>query len=91
MDKHSLQEFSQAVYHKNAPIQNCWGFIDGTVRPMCRPSVNQKASYNGHKRCHALKYQAIMAPNGIIANLQGPFEEKVYTTVPECKYYHVFI
>lgn len=28
--------------------------------------------YNGHKRIHSIKYQSLMLPNGIIANLFGP-------------------
>lgn len=28
--------------------------------------------YNGHKRLHALKFQSLILPNGIIANLFGP-------------------
>ena len=56
------------------PITNCWGFIDGTVMPICRPSQFQREVFNGHKRTHALKYQSIVLPNGIIANMFGPVE-----------------
>ena len=69
-----VPQFAAAVFAQNAPLVNCWGFIDGTVRAICRPSLNQREVYNGHKRCHALKFQAVMAPNGIVANLQGPYE-----------------
>ena len=30
--------------------------------------------YNGHKRVHALKFQAVALPNGIVCNLFGPVE-----------------
>lgn len=56
------------------PLQSCWGFIDGTVRPICRPIHEQRAFYNGHKRVHALKYQSIVTPDGLIAHLYGPIE-----------------
>ena len=36
--------------------------------------VNQQLVFNGHKRIHALKYQSVVTPNGLIANLFGPFE-----------------
>eukprot|EP00794_Sanderia_malayensis_P002114 gene2114-biopygen1892 len=49
-------------------------FIDGTVRPTYRPDEHQKVVYNGHKRVHALKYQSVVAANGLIANLYGPVE-----------------
>ena len=56
------------------PITNCLRFIDGTLRPIRRPEKRQRAVYNGHKRVHALKFQAVALPNGIIANLFGPVE-----------------
>ena len=57
------------MHDKGAPLNNCWGFIDGTVRPICRPGENQRTLYNGHKKVHALKYQSVVAANGLIANL----------------------
>ncbi|XP_023930813.1 uncharacterized protein LOC106164122 [Lingula anatina] len=66
--------FAAAIQAKGAALANCWGFIDGTVRPMCRPQEGQQVCYNGHKRTHALKYQSITAPNGLIANMFGPVE-----------------
>lgn len=36
--------------------------ILGTVWKICRPQKNQRAFYNGHKRGHALKYQAVTTP-----------------------------
>ena len=57
----------------NSPLNSCIGFIDGTVRAMCRPTYDQQHSYNGHKRKHALKFQSIMAPNGIIMCMHGPY------------------
>jgi hypothetical protein len=69
-----LARYAAAVHAKGAPLTRCWGFIDGTVRPICRPSQEQHLAYNGHKRVHALKFQAVMAPDGIIAHLAGPFE-----------------
>lgn len=72
----SLQEFADAIRVAAGPVslRNCWAFIDGTVRHICRPSKHQKACYNGHKRMHALKYQSVLAPNGLVANMFGPVE-----------------
>ena len=52
-------------------------FIDGTVMmPICRtmPLKNQREVYNGHIRIHALKYQSIVLPKGLVDNLSGPME-----------------
>lgn len=69
-----LEQFCNAIHEKGAALDNCWGFVDGTVRPICRPGRNQRVVYNGHKKVHALKFQSIAAPNGLIANLYGPVE-----------------
>ena len=70
----NLQQFSEVIHAAGAPLQNCFGFVDGTVRPVCRPGHFQRVIYNGHKRVHAIKFQAIVTPNGLIANLFGPVE-----------------
>ncbi|XP_065069062.1 uncharacterized protein LOC135694309 [Rhopilema esculentum] len=74
LSRENLQSFADAIHNKGAALDNCWGFVDGTVRPICRPTRNQRAVYNGHKRVHALKFQSVVAPNGMIANLFGPVE-----------------
>ena len=57
-------------------MENCWGFIDGTARPVCRPGVNQRAIYNGHKRVHSIKFQSVALSSGLIDNLYGPVKGK---------------
>jgi nuclease HARBI1 len=68
-----LENLAEAVQRKGAPLQRCWGFIDGTVRPICRPKKHQRQNYNGHKRVHALKFQSVVSPDGIIVHLSGPW------------------
>ena len=67
-----LQTYTNAIHHKGAPLDNCFGFVDGTVRPIARLGIDQRLVFNGHKRVHSLKYQAIALPNGLIGNLYGP-------------------
>ena len=55
----ALQQYADAVSDKGAALNNCFGFVDGTVRPICRPGEHQRMVYNGHKRVHALKFQAV--------------------------------
>ena len=57
-------------------MQNCWGFIDGTVRPISRPGRNQRVVYNEHKRVHAIKFQSVATPDGLVGLLHGPYEGK---------------
>ena len=67
-----MATYADGVHSKGAALDNCFGFIDGTVRPISRPMSNQRVVYNGHKRVHALKFQAVTLPNGLIANIYGP-------------------
>jgi len=73
-----LAMYTVAIKEKNAPLESCWGFVDGTVRPIARPVYGQETVYNRWKRMHCLNYQAIIAPNGIIAHLYGPVEGRIH-------------
>lgn len=67
-------EFSESIYRCSSALKNCVAFIDGTVIAMARTGTDamQRDTYNGHKRQHALKYQAITTPDGMMLNLAGP-------------------
>ena len=62
------------IKQAGATLDNFWEFVDGTVRLVCRPSENQRVIYNGHKRVHSIKFQAVTLPNGLVGNLFGPIE-----------------
>jgi len=53
LSRDSLCHFTAAIHDEGTPLENCCGFIDGTVRPLCKPDQNQRILYNGHKRVHA--------------------------------------
>jgi len=74
LDHAHLQQYAAAVHRRGAPLQNVFGFIDGTLRAMCRPTANQRHVFNGHKREHGIKFQSVVVPNGLVANMFGPFE-----------------
>ena len=46
------------------------------MQPISRPNESQEILYNGHKKVHAIKFQSVAAPNGLVANLYGPVEGK---------------
>ena len=66
------QFYAEAIHEKGAPLENCFGFIDGTIRPICRPGQHQRLVYNGHKRTHSLKFPCVALPNGILAHIFRP-------------------
>ena len=82
----ALQRYANTIAGKGAPLENCFGFVDGTVRPICWPNENQTTVYTGHKRVHVLKFQSVTIPNGLIANLYGTVGIKVVT----CSYLLIF-
>jgi hypothetical protein len=67
-----LETYCDAVAAKSG-LDICFGFIDGTVRPICKPSVLQGSCYNGKDRVHAIKYQAVSVPDGMFLQLCGPW------------------
>ena len=72
-DKKNLPgDFKKCTGSLHLPL--LFGFVDGTVRGIARPKNNQRQVYSGHKRVHALKLQNVTLPNGMIANLSGPYE-----------------
>ena len=75
LDPQQLEIYAAAITARGAPLENCFGFIDGTVRPIARPGENQRVLYNGHKRVHAIKFQSVVIPNGLIANMYGPVDK----------------
>ncbi|CAM1298097.1 Uncharacterised protein r2_g751 [Pycnogonum litorale] len=76
MQVDKLEMYCAAIKNQGAPLDSCWGFIDGTARPLARPIHLQRNLFSGHKRTHYLKFQSVMCPSGIIVNLFGPLEGK---------------
>lgn len=67
--------YAQAIHSKIGCLRNCIGYIDGTVIRIARPGgpdMLQRVVYNGHKRVHALKFQAVTTPDGLCLHLFGP-------------------
>ena len=48
-----LSQFSNAVNRRTNALTNCWGFLDCTIREICRPVVWQQALYSG---CNQYRY-----------------------------------
>jgi len=71
-----LRLFALKIHDKGAPLMACSGFIDCTIREICRPTKWQRECYNGYKHMYAVKYSAVKAPDGLIHHLWGPFEGK---------------
>ena len=73
LDSIYLEKMCALNREKGSLLNDCVGFIDGTVRPICRPTRNQRDYYNGHRRVHSLKFQSITCPDGIVIFSDGPY------------------
>ena len=64
----NLERFAEVVHRKGAPLNNCFAFVNGTIRPICRPgTVNQRLLY-----CvYGIKFQSVVTPDGMIAIMYG--------------------
>ena len=63
-----LAGYAEAIHANSNTLVTCIGFIDGTVLGITRPKghLAQRVVYNGHKRRHAMKYQSVNTPDGMI-------------------------
>ena len=59
LDPVNLERYAEAIHDKGAALDNCIGFINGTVRSICPPGELQRVVYKGHKRVYALKISII--------------------------------
>ena len=69
----SLDTEKQSAKYSNVELL-LWGFIDGTLRRICRPEEHQREFYSGYKRAHCIKFQGVATPDGLLTCLHGPFE-----------------
>ncbi|RPB10754.1 hypothetical protein P167DRAFT_490514 [Morchella conica CCBAS932] len=72
----TLRSYNNGIKYIGGP-DGVWGFVDGTLRTICKPEENQKVFYTGYKKAHALKWQGIMTPDGLISSLFVPVEGKL--------------
>ena len=71
-----LLQYAPTIERKGPPIGTVWGFVDGTIRAIARPTRRQRTCYNGWKRKHCLKYHAIVSPDGLISHVFGPVDRR---------------
>ena len=67
--------------------RNVIGFVDGKLHRVARCSQRpehsllgldtQRTVYNGYKKIHALKFQSVVVPNGLIIQLSGAYRGRI--------------
>ncbi|QRV97858.1 DDE superfamily endonuclease [Ceratobasidium sp. AG-Ba] len=69
-----LDHYAACISAAGSPLSDVCGFINCTINEISHPVVNQDIVYNGYKKGHALKYQAIVTPDGLMCPTYGPVE-----------------
>jgi hypothetical protein len=68
--------YGQLIWRKCGLFDHIWGLIDGTIRKTCRPIRFQNLLWTKYKKCHGIKFQSIVVPDGFVACLWGPWVAK---------------
>lgn len=76
MNPAALQMYAEAISAKGAALDNCFGFIDDTVKAFSKPGKRQRVMYNEHKRIHGIKSQSVALSNDLIDDMYGPVGKK---------------
>ena len=67
--------YAEKIEGTSAYLDRCVGFINGTAIFIARPGGGlQRACYSGRKRKHAVKFQSVLTPVGLVFHLFGPWE-----------------
>ena len=48
----ALEVYAETIHEKGAALENCFGFVDGTVRPIARPDEHQGIMYQGSSKVY---------------------------------------
>ena len=51
LNPQALQIYAQVISQRGSPSQNCFGFVDGMVRPIARPDVIRELPTTVIKEC----------------------------------------
>jgi hypothetical protein len=76
LTRETLEGYARG-FEEATDIPGIWGFVDGTMRPFCRPGEDQEDFYSGFKKAHGCKFQSVVTPDGLMSSLTGPFEAPV--------------
>lgn len=59
-------DYYAAAIKRKTHMPLFWGAVDGTICPIALLTIDQENSYNSHKQVHAVKWQFIVTPDGLL-------------------------
>ena len=69
----AVKRYAQAITQYQPAVVEIWAFLDGTHKDIAIPEQHQRATYSGKSRTHQLKYQLLIAPDGLFVSTRGPY------------------
>ena len=75
ISRRRIKEYADSITRYERAAIGTWAFIDGTHRDIARPGdpYQQLSTFNGHDRSNQLRYQLILAPDGLFISSTGPW------------------
>lgn len=65
-----MNDFAKAVdRYSMGKFDRCVAFVDGTIIKMCKPTTDEDVFYTMYKKSHGIKFQAVVAPDGMVVAL----------------------
>ena len=71
--RNRIVTYERAINDHSPAIHSIWCFLDGTLRKIAKPVRHQRIAYSGHKRTHGYTHQALVAPDGLVVSIVGPY------------------
>jgi len=79
-DRNKLEMWARALAEKGCPLENTFGWGDGTHVPVCKPIRGQRPWYNGHHKTHCFQVLVVTSPSGLMLGF-GPFDGSTHDSL----------
>lgn len=79
-ERNKLENFARALLEAGCPLENTFGWGDGSHIPVCKPVRGQRPWYCGHHKTHCFKVLVVTAANGLMLCF-GPFDGSTHDSL----------
>ena len=79
-DRRKLDDLARALSEAGCPLDNTFGWADGSHIPVCKPVRGQRPWYCGHHKTHCFKVLVVTASNGLMLCF-GPFDGSTHDSL----------
>jgi len=79
-DRGKLETWAAALRENGCPLENTFGWGDGTHVPVCKPVRGQRPWYCGHHKTHCFKALVVTTASGLMLCF-GPFDGSTHDSL----------